>query len=477
MRNKFALTLLLIFGINSLLKSQNMDSCFETVRKNQALLNAFMHQMPKGGDLHHHYSGSIYAETYIKYVIDRNFFLNTNTLEVLSKAPDTTKVWCQFSELSRNNTLYTFKEKLIQKWSTKDYNGVSYPSDKQFFETFQAFGVASDNNLDSGLLELKNRALSENVSYLETMFTLIPCNPDTSGLFKYNSQLREQQKQHNSNATQQILAKIHKSLNTRNLGECTKKFNCSLTERHQQLKLDDSTFTIRYQAYMVRVINNPVLTFKDILVAFEAANNNPLLVGVNIVAPEDNEVSMEDYWLHMQMFAYCKSIYPNVKTAMHAGELVVGLVKPEELTWHITSAVKEAKANRIGHGVDIAYEQNCYQLMNYMATNKIPVEINLVSNRFILKVDPINHPFALYRKYKVPVVISTDDAGVLRTDLTQQYVLLAQSFPDLTYNDIKALVYNSITYSFIEETSVKAAVKSQLDKKFKQFETSILSSR
>ena len=30
--------------------------------------------MPKGGDLHHHYSGSVYAETYLEYVVDNDCY-------------------------------------------------------------------------------------------------------------------------------------------------------------------------------------------------------------------------------------------------------------------------------------------------------------------------------------------------------------------------------------------------------------------
>jgi adenosine deaminase len=37
-------------------------------------------------------------------------------------------------------------------------------------------------------------------------------------------------------------------------------------------------------------------------------------------------------------------------------ELTLGLVQPEDLTSHINDAVYTAGANRIGHGVDMAYE-------------------------------------------------------------------------------------------------------------------------
>src|SRR6202034_646396 len=104
-----------------------------------AELTAFFSMMPKGGDLHNHYSGSVYAETYINYVVDQNDVINEQTLEVRTTAPTEAKGWVRFSRLSDSGLLAAYKEKLIQKWSVKDYNGVSYPSDKQFFETFSGF--------------------------------------------------------------------------------------------------------------------------------------------------------------------------------------------------------------------------------------------------------------------------------------------------------------------------------------------------
>ena len=155
---------------------------------------------------------------------------------------------------------------------------------------------------------------------------------------------------------------------------------------------------------------------------------------------------------------------------MHAGELVLGIVQPEELTWHIGEAVHTAGAKRIGHGVDIPYEANSYDLMRYMAENKIAVEINLVSNEFILKVKNDRHPISLYKDFGVPIVISTDDAGVLRTNLIEQYVLLAKRYPEISYRDIKRFVYNSIDYSFIEEPAVKQKLRNDLRKRFREFE-------
>src|SRR5258708_5886946 len=40
---------------------------FESIRNQPLLLHAFLQQMPKGGDLHNHLSGAVYAESFIKF--------------------------------------------------------------------------------------------------------------------------------------------------------------------------------------------------------------------------------------------------------------------------------------------------------------------------------------------------------------------------------------------------------------------------
>jgi adenosine deaminase len=70
----------------------------------------------------------------------------------------------------------------------------------------------------------------------------------------------------------------------------------------------------------------------------------------------------------------------------------------------------------------------------------------------------------------VPIVISTDDAGVLRTNLTEQYVILAKRYPEFSYSEIKQLVFNSIRFSFIEEESMKTSILKKLENDFLEFE-------
>lgn len=449
--------------------SQSTNDYFEKIRNNEAELTAFFSQMPKGGDLHHHFSGSIYAEPLLQRAIADDFYLNTETMDVLIEKPVTGN-WVLFSTLKSNGTFDSYKQKIMQKWSVKDYNHVDYPSDKLFFESFMKFEPAIKGNFGQGLLELKNRAISENVSYIETQLSTVPTAMNTDDLTKFNSRLRKLALAKDEKAILKSLDSVYISLLKKDAASYAKDFNTNFVAKlHKDLKIDDKQFTMRYQNFVLRFME-PVDLFKNLVTAFISADESPLMAGVNIVSPEDGETSMKDYWLHMVMFKYCHSRYPNVKYTMHAGELTLGLVQPEDLTWHIGAAVYTAGANRIGHGVDMAYEKDSYNLLRYMAKKTIPIEINLVSNEFILKVKESRHPFTLYKEFGVPIVISTDDAGILRTNMTEQYVLLSKRYKDVSYTDIKQYVYNSINYSFIKEASVKKQLLKDLDSRFKTFE-------
>lgn len=449
--------------------SQSAENYLEKIRKNEASLVAFFQQMPKGGDLHHHFSGSIYAEPILERVIAEDFYLNLETMEI-SKTKPAKGNWETFSSLKNQDKLSFYKQQIMQTWSAKDFNGVSVPSDDLFFDSFQKFSPAIEGHFAEGLVELKNRALSENVSYIETQLSTIPCDMKVDDLNDFNLKLRQAASQKDEKAVLKLLDDLYKNIQQKDAKKYAEDFNSNfVTKLHKDLKIDDDRFTMRYQNFVLRFME-PVDLFKNLTIAFISANESKLVAGVNIVSPEHGETSMKDYWLHMVMFKYCHSRFPDVKYTLHAGELTLGLVQPEDLTWHINSAIYLAGANRIGHGVDIAYEANSYDLLRYMSKNNIPIEINLASNEFILKVKEGRHPFTLYKEFNVPIVISTDDAGILRTNMTEQYVLLAKRYPDVSYDTIKKYVYNSINYSFIQDSAVKKQLLKDLDNRFKSFE-------
>jgi len=197
----------------------------------------------------------------------------------------------------------------------------------------------------------------------------------------------------------------------------------------------------------------PAQVFAQLALAFAVADADPRFVGVNIAAPEHDPVAVRDYALHMRMIAFLKARHPAVQLSLHAGELTMGLVPPRDLAFHIRDAVEVAGARRIGHGVDISYETDARTLLKRMARDRLAVEINLTSNAVILGVKGRDHPLSLYREAGVPVVLSTDDEGVSRSDMTNEYVR-AVTEQKLRYADLKQIVRDGLQYSFLPGASL-----------------------
>ena len=218
--------------------------------------------------------------------------------------------------------------------------------------------------------------------------------------------------------------------------------------------------TIRY-IYQVLRGYSPEQVFAQTLLGFETVQaamdaHDDTWVGINFVMPEDGFVSMRDYALQMKMVDYLHSVYPSVHITLHAGELAPGLVPPEGLRFHIRQAVEEGHAERIGHGVDVMYEDNASALLKEMAQKHVMVEINLSSNEGILGIKGADHPFPLYRAAHVPVALSTDDEGVSRIEITHEYTRAALDY-HLTYADLKQLARTGMEHNFLPGPSLWAS--------------------
>ena len=435
-------------------------------------LTLFFTRMPKGGDLHHHYSGSVYAESYVDfldmqgYCVDKRTYRTETSKEAVAAErakPAKERNCLSSAEVYADD--HTYRE-LLQRWSNKDFNNhgaIQPPPDRLFFQTFGFFGPVSNANFREGLQELKKRAILENVSYIETMFKMSP--------FVVNKEF-DKQAWRNVGDDKAFdaqmgawLAVLEQDAGFR------KQLEDFVTKIHEAAEgIDDERFTMRYQTYVLRLLD-PSQVFSSMVSGFKAAKMSDKIVGVNIVGQESTMVSMRDYTLHMKMFRFLKSRYPDVKVAMHAGELALGDVPPEGLKFHIDQALVVAGANRIGHGIDLAHESNAPAILEKMRKDDIPVEINLTSNAFISGIEGANHPVTIYRKYGVPSVTPPDDAGVTRHTLSNEYVLFASRYkPD--YAEMKRTSYNSIKYAFLPAAE-KARLTRQLDERFATFEADV----
>lgn len=116
-----------------------------------SLLNLFFTNMPKGGDLHHHYSGTIYAETYLKWVKRKKWKIDKCSLKIVKDNSSDGCALISVDDLMKNDELY---RRLLTLWSDKDYYNHfnnQPPPDQNFFNTFGYFRAVSNEYMDEGL--------------------------------------------------------------------------------------------------------------------------------------------------------------------------------------------------------------------------------------------------------------------------------------------------------------------------------------
>ncbi len=422
----------------------NTARYFKSIQSNPQKLKPFLFAMPKGADLHMHATGATYAEKMLDYAAKDNLCINPETYLVYQEA--NCDAQNQLNEVLKQPD---FKQKLIDSWSMRHFEHDEQPlSHDHFFSTFPKFYFIAKHHPGEVLGEIAERAASQNEVYFEVIVT--PGGTETRELgtkLTYNANFEVMRQQLLSSGISQILDKVTHDLN-QDEASMRQSLACDTQSPHVgcQIKI----------GYILRAEREqpPEVVFTQLLVGFEAAKHDHRIVGVNIVQPEDGPVSMRDYKLHMQMLGYLHQLYPDVHMTLHAGELSRALNIPEDgLRFHIHDAINVAHADRIGHGVDITYENNADGLFSEMAQKHIMVEINLTSNDQVLGIKDSAHPLPLYLSHGVPVSLSTDDEGVSRTNMTQEYMRAVSSYK-LDYLTLKQMSRNSVAYSFLPGTTL-----------------------
>jgi adenosine deaminase len=425
---------------------------FEDARKQGPLsLRAFLYRMPKGADLHSHLSGAIYAETWIRDAGEDHLCVDPKTLSFVQ--PEKGKrdpAVCreglvEAASVPQNQHLY---DALVDAFSMRTFVPKYADSGHDhFFDTFGQFSGTSKRHMGEWLDEVAARAAAQNEQYLELMDT--PDFRDAAAIANrigYQTDFVKLRQQFLDAGIRNSIPAIRTNLDNAE-ADRRQRERCGQTDA-----LPACQVKLRYLYQVLRGLP-PEVVFAQLVLGFETAAADPRFVGLNFVQPEDGYVSMRDYRLQMQMIDSIRGLYPGVHISLHAGELAPGMVPPDGLSFHIRLAVEQGEAERIGHGVDVMYEDRPYELLKEMAAKHVMVEVNLTSNDVILNIKGNDHPFELYRQYGVPVALSTDDEGVSRIDLTHEYVRAAVTY-SLSYHDFKKMVRTSIEHSFLPGASV-----------------------
>ena len=429
-------------------------------RSGSPALYAFLRQFPKGADLHVHLSGAVYAETFIRDAAEDGVCVDPAGLRFAHPPCEGNLVPATRLVGAISGADQDLYDRLVNSFSMRSYVPTSgFSGHDQFFSTFGKFGGLDGRHAGEWVDEVASRAAAQNEQYLELMQTppfshaatiareinwpLVPAEPDFAAMRQalLDRGLRDEVKadMENVRGTEARRKELEHCGTSQALPACSVE--------------------IRY-IYQILRANAPAVVFAQTLLGFETIaqtmqDGDPGFLGINFVQPEDGYVSMHDYTLAMKMVEYLHSVYPNVRITLHAGELAPGLVPPEGLRFHIRQAVELGHAERIGHGVDVMYEDDAQGLLKELADKHVMIEINLSSNEGILGVKGADHPFPLYRAAHVPVALSTDDEGVSRIDMTHEYVRAALDY-HLSYSDLKQLARTGMEHNFLPGKSLWA---------------------
>jgi adenosine deaminase len=433
---------------------QGTASALDKVRVNPLLLHDFLKRMPKGGDLHVHLNGAVFAESYLNAAAEDGLCIDVANKAFSKSQPMVAGIEpepvCEVGDVPAVQALgrQPLYDSMIDSFSMRGF----VPSEGKtahdhFFDAYTKFGGTSPSHTGAWLDEVTNRAAAQNIQYLELMQT-----PTWNRLNTITKDV----------AWRDDLAALREEMLAKGLAEdipAAREFwDGALAKRKEIGHCGEAGAAPGCEVetrFIYQVFRDmpKALVFAQALFGFELASADPRAVAINFVGVEDNYVAMTDYDEHMRMVAFLRGLYPEVKVSLHAGELAPGLVPPEGLCCHIRGAVEVAKADRVGHGVDVMYEDRPFDLLKEMAAKRVMVEIALSSNDEILGVSGKAHPLPIYREHGVPVALATDDPGISRITLTHEFARAVDEF-GLGYADLKAIVRNSLEYSFLPGTSL-----------------------
>ncbi len=185
---------------------------------------------------------------------------------------------------------------------------------------------------------------------------------------------------------------------------------------------DESIFD-KHVELTANLINNP--HYKEYIVGFDIAGNESLK------SPGE---------LRPKLLPLLKEC---VRFTIHAGE-----DQPVDNIWQ---AVYELSADRIGHGLTLI---NNPQLMQRFKDKNISIELCPSSNFQICDFTSKKYPLIDYLNYGLKVTINTDNPGISRTTLNNEFLFVSQ-IEQLKKNQVLQLIYNSFKSTFLEKEEKK----------------------
>ncbi len=413
--------------------------------RNTPKLEAFLREFPKGGELHTHLTGAVPPEKLIEIARRRGFCLDDQALLLIQRQPGTEGCPAGQSPAEQVRDGSEIYRRLIDAMSMRGNRAGPENGHKHFFQAFRVRIRWPETVLGDLVEDVIARAAAQNLNYVEVMFfpleiqqtiTLGAALPADAPLAAWMAALEK------SDVFQRMIPDSVKAVDR-------------IEEQLVKNRPAEAAAVARRYVVNAGRTRDPGSAFVQLAAGAALAARDPRVVGINLVAPEDNPVARRDFRLHMRMVDFLVARFPGTRVSLHAGELVPRLLPdaPEDLTFHIADSVWTAGAERIGHGSSIRYERDRESLLRAMRERGVLVEIALTSEETILGLKGRENPLPEYLRAGIPVSLNTDDEGILDTDLTREFLRAARDF-NLDYGMLKQLARNSLEYSFLQGNSL-----------------------
>ena len=424
MPNMNKLTTLLIVLLLPLVANADW---FDDVRdgNDQEALYRTLYYMPKGGDLHNHLSGAVFAEWWYELALAQQergyeyytkvrisncrdfggnaftapYFLLFRNISALEHAQLDACEKGEYKRLAdlddREKAAWMNSIRLDKPWEGRD----------EFFQThWQRLNALTRNPWLQAETLVKNLQAyaAEGVAYVEY----------------------------------QIGASSYEGPDGETI-DATQAFDI-LRETLARKDVRDLGVTVRFQLAILRFLPNAEDQLRRV---YKLVHENPdLLVAVNMVGREDNDKGYPARFL--PTLRELRQQYSGVRLSIHAGEV-------DEPNEHVRDTLLLG-ADRIGHGINLISDEDTLLLMRH---GPYLVEINLISNLLLEYVtDYSEHPFPEYLRTGIPVALSSDDRGMWESTMTDEFYVAATEFR-LSWDEIKTLGRNSLEHAFVSQES------------------------
>ena len=436
----FLLTALLAFpGTAVRLHAEDFAARFERIRQasTPAQLYAFLYDLPKGGDLHHHAGGAGWPEDWLAIATDparngNNVFYTRVSLAHYDPATGVAPIIYQTIQKSAYDKLAPdLRTDYVPLAELSEHDRASWLSGMkldlpgegrdEFFENIwpRLGALLHDPHVAAELMVVNLRRFgAEGVRYLEPQASLF-------GLVDHDGQPVDYE----------TVAQIYE----------------------ERLAREDARETGVETRFQHTVLRFKATAERDVEATYAFIDRHRARwVGVNFAGREDRQKGFPLRFL--KTLRQMRRQYSGIGLSIHAGET-------DEPDRHVRDTLLLG-ATRIGHGVNLINDPDTMLLMR---GQQFLVEINLISNRLLeYTPDLTKHPFPEYLRFGIPVCLNTDDRGMWSSDMTDEYYT-AVSLYRLTWPEIVALGRNSLAYSFAEP-ELKARLLADYDRRVSEFE-------